>query len=206
MSEKSSWHADTQETDEFLDRWRQRDPAAFQASQRRLAQRDSRRTFFNLLLRWREGRGLDQTQVAAQMGTSQSAVARLEGGLTDPKLSTLQRYANAVGCELRLSLTPRLDELKVINENDWARAVIDMANAKLEPARHQRRMRAYGLAFKWASGQTPREALGVVRVPGEITISGISSSAEKLSDLIRTVFEHTTKDAIRVEVDLVESH
>lgn len=44
----------------------------------------------------RQARGLSQTAVAARMGTSQSAVARLESGQTDVRLSTLTRYAQAV--------------------------------------------------------------------------------------------------------------
>ena len=34
------------------------------------------------------------------MGTSQSAVARLEAGEADVRLSTLERYAEAIGAEL----------------------------------------------------------------------------------------------------------
>jgi predicted transcriptional regulator len=48
--------------------------------------------------------GLSQTEVAARMGTSQSAVARLEAGDVDIRLSTLERYAAAVGRELRWHL------------------------------------------------------------------------------------------------------
>ncbi len=44
--------------------------------------------------------GLSQTEVAARMGTSQSAVARLEAGEADVRLSTLERYAEAIGAEL----------------------------------------------------------------------------------------------------------
>lgn len=40
--------------------------------------------------------GLSQTEVAARMGTSQSAVARIEGGQGDLRLSTLERYAAAL--------------------------------------------------------------------------------------------------------------
>lgn len=43
---------------------------------------------------------LSQTAVAARMGTSQSALARLEGGESDPRISTVERYALAVGQEL----------------------------------------------------------------------------------------------------------
>jgi len=48
--------------------------------------------------------GLTQTQVAATMGTSQSAVARLETGDGDVRLSTLERYAAALGGEIRWRL------------------------------------------------------------------------------------------------------
>ncbi|MGH8981916.1 MAG: helix-turn-helix domain-containing protein [Acidimicrobiales bacterium] len=41
--------------------------------------------------------GLTQTEVAARMGTSQSAVARVESGASDVRFSTLERYAAALG-------------------------------------------------------------------------------------------------------------
>lgn len=48
----------------------------------------------------RQAAGLSQTEVAARMGTSQSAVARLESGTADVRASTLERYAAAVGGEI----------------------------------------------------------------------------------------------------------
>lgn len=45
-------------------------------------------------------RGLSQAELAARVGTTQSAIARLESGTADPRLSTLIRYADAVGTEL----------------------------------------------------------------------------------------------------------
>lgn len=53
----------------------------------------------------RQAAGLSQTEVAARMGTSQSAVARLESGTADVRASTLERYAAAVGGQI----TWRLD-------------------------------------------------------------------------------------------------
>ena len=50
--------------------------------------------------------GLTQTEVAARMGTSQSAVARLESGDADVRLSTIERYAAAIDHELSWQLTP----------------------------------------------------------------------------------------------------
>jgi transcriptional regulator with XRE-family HTH domain len=48
----------------------------------------------------RQAAGLSQTEVAARMGTSQSAVARLESGTADIRASTLERYAAAIGGEI----------------------------------------------------------------------------------------------------------
>ena len=44
--------------------------------------------------------GLSQAEVAARMGTSQSAVARFEAGDLDVRLSTVQRYTTALGARL----------------------------------------------------------------------------------------------------------
>lgn len=44
--------------------------------------------------------GLTQTEVAARMHTSQSMVARIEAGDVDVRLSTLERYAAAIGQRL----------------------------------------------------------------------------------------------------------
>jgi transcriptional regulator with XRE-family HTH domain len=52
----------------------------------------------------RQELGLSQTEVARRMGTSQSAVARIEAGEIDAKISTLQRYALAIGFEIEFSL------------------------------------------------------------------------------------------------------
>jgi ribosome-binding protein aMBF1 (putative translation factor) len=48
----------------------------------------------------RQAARLSQTEVAARMGTSQSAVARLESGTADVRASTLERYAAAVGGQI----------------------------------------------------------------------------------------------------------
>jgi ribosome-binding protein aMBF1 (putative translation factor) len=54
----------------------------------------------------RQAAGLSQTEVAARMGTSQSAVARLESGTADVRASTLERYAAAVGGQITWKLDP----------------------------------------------------------------------------------------------------
>jgi len=56
------------------------------------------------LVAQRRAAGLSQTTVAARMGTSQSAVARLESGASDVRASTLERYAAAIGGEITWKL------------------------------------------------------------------------------------------------------
>jgi len=51
--------------------------------------------------------GLTQEAVAELMGTTKSAVSRLEsGGKHAPSLTTLTKYAHAVGCRLEIKLVP----------------------------------------------------------------------------------------------------
>jgi DNA-binding XRE family transcriptional regulator len=61
---------------------------------------DERRRLVADLSAQRRSAGLSQTEVAARMGTSQSAVARLETGDADVRVSTLERYAAAIGSQL----------------------------------------------------------------------------------------------------------
>ena len=49
--------------------------------------------------------GLSQAELAERMGTSQSAVARLESGQTMPSTKTLLRFARATRCRLRIRLS-----------------------------------------------------------------------------------------------------
>lgn len=51
--------------------------------------------------------GLTQEAVAARMGTTKSAVSRLEAaGKHAPSLASLKKYAAAVGCTLKIELVP----------------------------------------------------------------------------------------------------
>jgi predicted transcriptional regulator len=55
------------------------------------------------LLNARTRAKLSQAQVAKRMGTSQSAVARIESGRS-PSLTSLRRYAKAVGRKVEIKL------------------------------------------------------------------------------------------------------
>ena len=50
-----------------------------------------------------------QTALGAAIGTSQSAVARLESGAADTRFSTLERYAAGLGYEIEYRLVPSTD-------------------------------------------------------------------------------------------------
>jgi ribosome-binding protein aMBF1 (putative translation factor) len=56
------------------------------------------------LVRARLRAGLSQAELAARMGTSQSAIARLESGQTLPGTKTLLRFAQATGSRFQIRL------------------------------------------------------------------------------------------------------
>ena len=62
--------------------------------------------FLDEVLRARAEAGLTQAEVAARVGTTQSAIARLESTTSghSPSIATLQRYARALGCRLEVRL------------------------------------------------------------------------------------------------------
>ena len=53
--------------------------------------------------------GLTQNDVAQRMGTTQSVIARLEGGKTIPSMRTVQRYAQAVGARAVVRIEPQAE-------------------------------------------------------------------------------------------------
>ena len=55
----------------------------------------------------RRAMGLSQKQLADLTGTTQPAIARLEKGGRPPRIDTLLRIAEALGCDLQVRLVPR---------------------------------------------------------------------------------------------------
>jgi predicted transcriptional regulator len=51
--------------------------------------------------------GLSQQQLARLVGTTQSAIARLERGGRPPRIDTLLRISDALDCDLHVELRPR---------------------------------------------------------------------------------------------------
>ena len=70
-------------------------PVALAAAEERLA-------IMTRLKAARKAAGLSRAAVAARMGTSESAVARMEGGGLDARISTVVRFAAAVGAHLEI--------------------------------------------------------------------------------------------------------
>jgi transcriptional regulator with XRE-family HTH domain len=66
--------------------------------------------FRELVHRLRVEAGLTQAELAERMGTTQSAIARMEGGGTRPTLETLEKLAVAIGGELVVGVGAHLSE------------------------------------------------------------------------------------------------
>jgi transcriptional regulator with XRE-family HTH domain len=63
------------------------------------------------LVQARRDAGLTQPEVAERMGISQQAVSKLERYDSDPKLSTLRRYAHAVEAVVDHKVTPQAGQV-----------------------------------------------------------------------------------------------
>jgi transcriptional regulator with XRE-family HTH domain len=79
-------------------------PISAEASQRASKMtRDLRRVIRDLKAT-REARGLSASHVAEIIGVHRSVISKFENQTDDPKLSTLLRYAHAVGADLELKV------------------------------------------------------------------------------------------------------
>jgi transcriptional regulator with XRE-family HTH domain len=75
-------------------------------------------TSATLIRQARKRAGLNQAELAARAGTTQSAVARWERGASRPTVERLQSLVAACGLELELGLKPRDgDELAALRRN-----------------------------------------------------------------------------------------
>lgn len=59
------------------------------------------------LIELRIRRGLTQAQLAERVGTTQSAISRLEAGQVEPTLDTLRRVAAALDSRVEIHIRPR---------------------------------------------------------------------------------------------------
>lgn len=100
--------------DDFLEEQFAEDPANRDSYEDAVA----RETLLRVFVERRKALNLSQGDVAAKMGTTQSAVSDLERGAVEPKLSTVQRYARAVDCKLVLRVAAR-DHDVMVHRSGW---------------------------------------------------------------------------------------
>ncbi|MFA5767439.1 MAG: helix-turn-helix transcriptional regulator [Candidatus Paceibacterota bacterium] len=59
----------------------------------------------SMIIEKRLERGISQGELARKLGTKQSAISRLESGSYNPSLSFLKKVSEALGAELKISLS-----------------------------------------------------------------------------------------------------
>ncbi|MBO1040979.1 MULTISPECIES: helix-turn-helix domain-containing protein [Brucella] len=74
------------------------------AFQKEYEKADAEFSLIEALVKARTAAKMSQADVAKSIGTTQSAIARLEGGRVSPSISTLRRYAEATGSKLEINL------------------------------------------------------------------------------------------------------
>lgn len=80
----------------------------------------------------REGKHISQKQLAAAIGTSQSAIAAYENGQKTPKLETLSRIADALDTSVLSLLPSEISEGSIIpspEDRELLEAVSDLNTA-----------------------------------------------------------------------------
>src|SRR5262249_59207698 len=119
--------------------------------------------------RLRNYRGQSKASVASAMGTSQSAVARIEGGDENITLRTLKRLAEALDGRIRFAIEPQ--ELSFPRWPEWWTVIGtplgDVFNVPSEWHLHAAEERHIGgqraFAAGWSTGHTtpPKELLSL---------------------------------------------
>lgn len=90
--------------------------------------------------------GVSQTELARRVGTTQSAIARLERGKTEPSLKRIKEILRALGLDLRVGIVP-------LDDSNWmdAKANLDL-DVDARVRQNQRILRAARGARKQAVG------------------------------------------------------
>lgn len=65
-------------------------------------QADAEFSLVEAMITARRDARLTQAELAQKLGTTQSAIARLEAGRVSPSIATLRRYAEATGHQLKV--------------------------------------------------------------------------------------------------------
>jgi AbiV family abortive infection protein len=143
------------------------------------------------LIRTRREAGISQTDLAVEIGTSQSALARLEAAGADPRLSTVERYARALNAVLAARGTARpdtysIDSIEDLMEASFANSkrLVDDARLLLEASRFPTAYLVAVLAAEEAS-----KTLILLRAGTDLAIG----NAVDWPDLRRRLADHGSK-------------
>jgi len=93
--------------------------------------------------------GLSQRDLAERVGTTQSAIARLESGTTEPSFARVERLLRACGLELRPTVVAS-------DDSDWS---VASGNLMLDPEARVRRHQA-AVRFAEAGRRALADAAG----------------------------------------------
>lgn len=110
------------------------------------------------LVRIRREAGLTQSDVAERMGVTQQAVHKLERYDADPRLSTVERYANAVGAlVLHRVIVDRGQSVRMAMNSPWSSEQA-VSSSKVVPILERRVEALHG----WS--QSPTTAVEMVSI------------------------------------------
>jgi predicted nucleotidyltransferase/DNA-binding XRE family transcriptional regulator len=129
----------------------------------------------------RRAAGLTQAELAHRLGTTQAAVARLEGGHRDPTLRTLRKLADALGMKFEIvagrgllaSGPPHLADLRERREE-----ILELAAAS-----GARNVRVFGSVSRGEARADSDLDLLVDLEPGR-TLMDLAELQDKLQDLL----------------------
>jgi len=68
------------------------------------------------IVQWRKKRGMTQTELAEKCKTTQQTIAKIEMGTVDPKLTTIQKIADALDCDIVDLFYTREEFAKDVND------------------------------------------------------------------------------------------
>jgi ribosome-binding protein aMBF1 (putative translation factor) len=76
------------------------------------------------IILYRTRRGISQKKLADRVGTSHSAISRLESGQHAASVETLRRIGQALGQELRVRFEPLVDVAEPVREPERSRRLV----------------------------------------------------------------------------------
>jgi len=92
--------------------------------------------------------GLTQDELARRVGTTQSAIARIERGRTAPSLERLRELVRACGLDLELRLVP-------LDDSDWSVALTNLELSVDERVRQHQAVLRFARAGRGGSPSGP---------------------------------------------------